>query len=317
MIDPRLSEPRYLPGAGVSTWPYVKVARAREHLTHLHAAARLWVADDPVATRQEISEDRMRWSLVSVVRQPPPLNQWSTIVGDCVHNLRSALDAAVWELSSLSGNPAHPDWVAFPIVSTPKEWNDRLKRGLHAVPDHIIERVKAVQPMMLDPEDRSGDPLAILARLNNDDKHRSSLACGLDANEVKLHWSLTHNDNPGAPQLRLDDLSLEDGRVLAEYDAESPILDSRGEFTLGYALTIDTPLGRQPALDLLDRLVDYVGDVLMLLHGRAELVEPAPDQTAGMNDGAPPQSTDEPDGGRSGWAVKRQPVTEWKSALER
>jgi hypothetical protein len=49
--------------------------------------------------------------IVNVI-EPPPL-RWSTLVGDFLHNARSALDHLVW---GLSGNtPRYPTQVAFPF----------------------------------------------------------------------------------------------------------------------------------------------------------------------------------------------------------
>src|SRR5260370_40101662 len=52
------------------------------------------------------------------VETPAPLDDWSLIFGDCVHNLRSALDHLAWQLD------AQPDAsTAFPIrLNPPDRW---------------------------------------------------------------------------------------------------------------------------------------------------------------------------------------------------
>ncbi len=114
-------------------------------------------------------------------RSRPP--EWSPIIGDIVHNWRSALDHLAWQLVIRNGRKPSGS-TAFPIFSESpfdaslyssakaaenalKSWNRQVK-GMHANDAALIE---ILQPYNV--EEDSGFPvLSALSRLSNWDKHR-------------------------------------------------------------------------------------------------------------------------------------------------
>ena len=113
------ADPKRSPGA----WPGSKLVRAQTHLGELHSRINAWRASVPYTTRAEIAEGRLSWRLSLNVTQQPPVTEWSTIAGDCVHNLRSALDSAVWDFATLDGStPPNPESLYFPIVVDRTRW---------------------------------------------------------------------------------------------------------------------------------------------------------------------------------------------------
>lgn len=102
-----------------------------------------------------------------------PALAWSCRFGDGVHNLRSALELLTFELCHVGGDsPVRPKDVYFPVVEMESNW-ERQTRYLDSIPASLLKRVRDVQPW------HSASPrthvLALLNRLNNMDKHRTTI----------------------------------------------------------------------------------------------------------------------------------------------
>ena len=116
--------------------------------------------------------DEIRWEWVErfQVHGRPPL-RFGVLLGDCVHNLRSALDHAIWQTTLLDGGTTDRA-TQFPIASKSEQQFERMAktqiRGLSA--EHRA-LVKSVQPYNHE-TGASAHPLAVLADLSNTDKHQ-------------------------------------------------------------------------------------------------------------------------------------------------
>jgi len=62
------------------------------------------------------------------IREDPPA-EWSAIIGDAVHNARSALDHLAFALVEANGGSADEN-TTFPITDKPEGYGDRLRRSL-------------------------------------------------------------------------------------------------------------------------------------------------------------------------------------------
>src|SRR6478672_4813867 len=75
-----------------------KVARAEKHRAELAVEVQAFLARKPFASRHAKEPGECGATVhhvYAVVREQPPAG-WSPIIGDVVHNLRSALDHALW-----------------------------------------------------------------------------------------------------------------------------------------------------------------------------------------------------------------------------
>ena len=274
MTDP-LAEPTYKVGSDVSSWPYSKLARAVEHLNRLQSEVGLWSAQQPIRTEGVLDSERLVWSLTMRVKLPPPIQQWSTMLGDCVHNLRSALDAAVWDFATIDGGmPERPNLVQFPVVEFPEQWEKEAAKRLQHVPLHIKERIRITQPLMRPEQERPRDPLILLSYLSNTDKHRANITCGFKAESVNADFSVQFVDDAAAernvpPNVTIHEPTIEDGALLVEYRANDPIVETHGGFGIAFELLIDTPTGPQKLVDTIGGLIQVVGQILSVMHGGA------------------------------------------------
>lgn len=107
-----------------------------------------------------------------IVEEQLPV-EMSLLAADCIHNIRVALDHVLARLKDhLGGDPGRG---TFPICRTEDEWRERVTRAgrrssLAGLDDSGVELIYAAQPLHLDQPDN--DPLVVISRLDNADKHR-------------------------------------------------------------------------------------------------------------------------------------------------
>jgi hypothetical protein len=83
---------------------YAKIERARKQTDALQAALEGFYKNKSYSLRQELDTQAGEKRLVFHA-DPFPL-EWSVIIGEIVHNLRSALDHSIYELTCIeNGNP--------------------------------------------------------------------------------------------------------------------------------------------------------------------------------------------------------------------
>jgi hypothetical protein len=150
----------------------LKIDRAEFHRSALESECIAWVSGRHATVAHEHDEVTRWHSLVVKVDPPwpdPPL-KWGVVVGDLVHNLRCALDHAIWQLVIANGNTPNGG-NQFPIYThapDAKTYAERVK-GIGAGAEGVIA---SLQPF-LRPNPPIPEPLGVLADLSNIDKHRT------------------------------------------------------------------------------------------------------------------------------------------------
>ena len=265
---------------------WAKLDHARRHVTDLDDAVRSFFDDAgncPLLVSSFDEESRFHVFRVGPI--PPQLAdiqvEAALRVGDAVHDLRSALDHLVWQLS-LAGTegaePSRPRRVQFPISSSPEGYEHARATALSEVSRGAQDMLESYQPYhgaAGRPDNYSGPyvhQLALLQQLSNADKHRLlttvlSLSSGaqflipsdlLEPVEVTYFgFTLTTT----LPPVETDnEYRLEEGAAFARAKLRGPRLPD------------GTPVGRSmPSLSLeenrpigptLLRIADYVGLIL-------------------------------------------------------
>jgi hypothetical protein len=163
---------------------FAKLDRAEEHLRELRSEVGAWEKQPGSFSahhNSELTEYRFRVHFAS----HPDLTRWGLLAGDCVHNLRSALDHLVWECT-LRETPCPPSGTEFPIFATKTKYlreergGGRYKiRGI--TKPHIRTLVDESQPWKRTAEESDRQPLFDSPDLNplwlvheadREDKHR-------------------------------------------------------------------------------------------------------------------------------------------------
>lgn len=168
-----------------------KLGRAKKHLDALKDEVARFLEAHPYAFLVQANLGRTEYSFRAHVLEWPPL-EWSLIVGDYVHNLRSALDNLMWQLALLtSGGPepirfdgktADPRQIQFPISDTLEKYvNAQVRAYVDAKYMAAIQDFQPYHGRYIDP---LGSPFLRLHALSNTDKHRTINAVLVSVSEA-------------------------------------------------------------------------------------------------------------------------------------
>jgi hypothetical protein len=163
-----------------------KLDRADEHLDLFEREIDAFLEDESQSVALSIPylDPESGYHIVyAVVESDPPL-RLGVILGDVVHNVRSALDHLVWQLVLANGEtPGRGN--AFPIVDHPNDFAGKAAVALKGVTPGHRAVIESVQPYH-----GSDGPettyLGLLRHLSNVDKHQvvhTTLAVLLDPGE--------------------------------------------------------------------------------------------------------------------------------------
>lgn len=176
---------------------FAKIDRAEEHLKSLQIEIPLAVRERPPHSLRGEIDPRTGWCSVRVRREKPKEPRLAAIVGDYVHNLRSALDYIVTALVDATPGLTLSTSHQFPIYDDPVAYRDsiwrmgeRVGRGRLRGILHGLTLIEPLQPYHTQP-DADADPLAQLNRLSNADKHRQILGYWPDPQPGEI--TLEHN----------------------------------------------------------------------------------------------------------------------------
>lgn len=265
-----------VPGENIAIWPEIKLGRAYVHIMEFQSRVEEWESLGPLRTKAvQISPHEM-WITLDVV-VPPPLELLASVMGDAIHNLRSALDAAAWEMAHFDGAaPTTEDAekaIHFPLYLDPSKfvrWVDRVG----SLAEVFVARLEAEQPYhRAAAQSAAGqqDTLSILHDLDIVDKHRNSLAV---QSSVKHLEGLSHQVRGDATRIQMEartQVPLVAGAVLvvATSSEEFELIASEsGEVSAHFELL--TTHGFAPILELLGTVAGKVRFTLDRLYGRGQ-----------------------------------------------
>ena len=127
----------------------LKLGRAEEHLDLLKSEFAEWGRSDPYAVSTKQNVDGSRHAVVVNIPRKPPFDRWSLIAGDCIHNLRSALDNVLYAVAIRESGATPPpnfDKLQFPLTSSIGEFNSQCARRLKGISAKTLRWVEEAQP---------------------------------------------------------------------------------------------------------------------------------------------------------------------------
>lgn len=151
-----------------------KIARGAQHFAVLARACQDFTDSQPHEVVVAFEPAERCWVARLRVREHPPHNL-SLVLGDLVHNARSALDHAAWQVACLRCSeddlmkPRVRPGISFPITQHPNEF--AAHPLLRYIPEEAVEVFERTQPY----QGSAGTErhwLALLNRMWNADKHR-------------------------------------------------------------------------------------------------------------------------------------------------
>lgn len=156
---------------------HLKLMRAEEHLHALKSEVARFREIEPYEEIKDRDSDPDAL-LLTIKARSFPQARWSVLIGDFIHNLRSALDLLANQLVKAADNEPitegrSSDRTQFPILNIRPDAN-RKKKGKAVIRGGVSESaaaiVDALQPYTWD--DPTLHPLAIIREMSNKDKHR-------------------------------------------------------------------------------------------------------------------------------------------------
>lgn len=171
------SEPLVRAGVDFTNRGELKYARAVHLANELRGRIDEWSAAETLLARIEKVDDHT-FEFRAVVKREPPIDEWSLILGDALHNLRSAFDNVMWALAHLDGaKPKVPTQVAFPLTRDVLDWDKRIQT-LESIPAIFLDRIKKLQPW-IDGGERDDNMFWLLHKLDIADKHQGLISGAL------------------------------------------------------------------------------------------------------------------------------------------
>ncbi|RUW58750.1 hypothetical protein [Mesorhizobium sp. M7A.F.Ca.US.008.03.1.1] len=192
-------------------------------------------------------------------------------LSEYVHMLRSALDNLAFALARLKLDPpAMPGAIHFPIQETEAAFSDkRITNCLSQMEPQAAEKITQVQPFQRGKHPEIGadgkpsdDPLLVLQKLSNIDKHRVPAVALLG--QVKQDHSHTvefySEDDASAnvpPDTTVAVDPLRPGLVVMEYRTNCPIKSATGQWAVEARLMVSVDGGWLPFEQTVGQLVWY------------------------------------------------------------
>jgi hypothetical protein len=209
-----------------------KIERAKTHAADLAKRIKDTIGPDLQRFTFKRDTETGRHAL-SVGGLPAIDDEWKLLVGDCLFNLRSAVDHLAWQLVELDGTAPPNEHTHFPIYQSPlnDKGNPRTIQFVPAVSRaDIVLALEASQPYMTadSPPTPTADyrtcPLWLVHRFNIIDKHRLLLVVARMSAPDQMWWGWNPQDGE-PPFVQINFNPLKEGEPVAWFDfhgAEPP-----------------------------------------------------------------------------------------------
>jgi hypothetical protein len=199
-----------------------KIKRANNHLSELKVAIDRWGTSEDKNNLFVVNHQPERGLMVLRHGKVAPNDpDWPLIVGDIVHNLRSALDHLVCQLAILNGNDVSCcDKTYFPICICKPDFAKAKRMVEPLISPEAFTSLEELQPYNaanIAGKEPTSSNLWIISKLDIVDKHRMLVVVGKFFRTIDLCYTF----NDGDPvKVDVDDTwrPLEDGTKIASID---------------------------------------------------------------------------------------------------
>jgi hypothetical protein len=188
-----------------------KVERAKKHISDFDRERISFLDTNPYVV---IAKFDLETNVTQSVVGPLPIlpASLSTIAGDAVQNLRTALDYLAAELARINGGD--PKRVYFPISESAEKYKSELDGKTKGISPEAIKVFDLIEPY----GGGHGKMLWALHTLNNADKHRLLVSVG---SNIARTVQLTMSPGPRMYSALLLAPGLEEGLVLGEVEGNT------------------------------------------------------------------------------------------------
>ncbi len=247
---------------------YTKVERARHHLETLERDISAFCDRKGYSLTCEVDIGAGEKTFVFTAIEPIP-DWWPVAIGDIAHNLRSALDNCIYEIS-VKHTGSVVGLSEFPIFNSPEHFHKSGRGGglykIRGVPAKTAKVIEAMQPFNTR-KDGSESILSILHELSNIDKHRTIHVCRMMPRDMRMEVvrDITFN---GSMDWCMPLGILEDRTILARW--KPTILEEGMDMSADFTFDIvfqDTVVARKSVIKTCDSLIKGVLRVFHYIEG--------------------------------------------------
>lgn len=246
----------------------LKFGRAKSQIESLDKEIAEWLSHLPKSPICKLREGRLGYQVIMPEYSvPPPLEHWGLLFGECIHNIRSALDNLAFALARLHLDPpARPNKIQFPIYQDEARFDNNGRCDINQLPPAAALMIEQLQPFQRnrpdDPGTPASDPLMLLSWLNNTDKHRVPTVVLLNATEWSHHLTMKFHSDADAdantpPDVTIWNGPINSGVVLYEWRTNCPIEYVEGEVAMTAVVCFQGEAGPVPLIDTLTKLHQY------------------------------------------------------------
>lgn len=170
---------------------FLKIGRAAKHVADLNELLRK-ARPFPLVLKTDTQTGERT---LGCEKNEPVIDMIALLCGDAIHNLRSALDHAYWEIVSPQCPPKEYSQLQFPFCETEDGLDEAIKkRRAHYAGTGFVCALRRIRPFR---DDVTGNiPLAMIHELDVTDKHRLLLPT-IDESTLTFDWINTID--PKAP----------------------------------------------------------------------------------------------------------------------
>lgn len=234
----------------------VKVERAKQHLRDLETARDGFIASTPYAIQSEFNPQTGYDEFTVTNIQTPP-DEIGTIVGDAIHNLRSALDHLAYQL--VLANRQNPSsQTCFPIYDDAAKYNSGRTGKLKGMAQDAIDAIDNIKPYL-----GGEDIFWYLHKLDIADKHHALLFTITCVTEISLQVQGGFHQ----PGFRIPGFAAPKfGKPLKEGDVffiSEPGAYGDADFTFDAALATQDVIEGKPLIKLLQHMIDKVDNLIV------------------------------------------------------
>lgn len=240
-----------------------KIERAKKHIRDLDLVIRAFVDSQPYsigAKSHPVKEIHHTTLYVASVQNIPA--SISLIVGDAIHNLRSALDHLMWQLVEAAGGTPDEN-IAFPIYwgtdGIQKYQSKTGNREIQKIGPTALNLLRAAQPWC------SGDnTLRSVQELDIWDKHRLLILTQIGYRGWDVKLSPKGTQHIAFPTFRDSSFPLEIDQEITNIPTSTYEQQSHKDFSLNVEITFGKPqiVHGKTVLATLEEMVKFVEGVV-------------------------------------------------------
>ena len=173
---------------------HAKLGRAQHHFDTLETEINSFIQTKRYPLVVDKPTDNLR--IVRLDSAPEiPAEQWGLLVGDCIHNIRSALDYIAWRLA---GSDCADTNTQFPIFITREGWRHRGVSRVRRMKPEARALIERTQPF------HSATPnhalLNVIRILDDTDKHKLVTVVAAAPSSLRIDIPTTHPEIVPTPK---------------------------------------------------------------------------------------------------------------------